>query len=241
MGTNDIFATTARSIRALEDKLRPDLKWQKVEDIPDFPFQSFAETQKELSAENEYLFGIDAGLARKLSTRTYGRPYALFVAVLFFTPAILALFATVSGVVKGRYILLVCVPAVLVGYIFGSPHRSRFVAFIPFGLFSCGWIWAIWSGYGSVAWIAGLIALSILIMHGVNDLNLNKGKKVALHSEVIFLELYRNGHISIWDKKRANIYSCKLAEMEDDIYSIVPDLDERLARIKANRPKEPTE
>jgi hypothetical protein len=263
----NISATTARSIQALEEKLRPNLKWQKIEEMPGFPFQNFAETQKELSANDEYSFWVDFGVARKFSSWMYGRPYALFITVLLIIPALLALFVAVSGVVEGRYVLLICIPAVIVGYIFGSPYALRGKLLIPLALF-CVWIWAIWSGHGSVAWIVGLIALPIWIMNGVNSMNLGQAKDVALYSEVIFLELYRDGHIGICNRKTTKIYSYKPAMLKkafqamgkkmpdnieeldwdrnpDDIHSIVPDLDQRLARIRVSRQpaehKEPTE
>lgn len=65
-----------------EEKILAELKWNKIDDIPDFPFSNFDEVKQKLK-ENVFSIGIDFTTANQLAQWLYGNRKIIFRLLLY--------------------------------------------------------------------------------------------------------------------------------------------------------------
>lgn len=246
-------------IKEIEQRLKPNLKWQKVEEIPDFPLHSFADVKNRVSAD-EFSVGVDFDVARKFASWVYGRFYASLFALLWTVPLWVTVGTLILAFVRGNYFLLLCLPVVVMGYFLSSPYALGKKTFLPL-FFTAAWLFAMWAGHDTFAWVTGVFILPIWINKYVTSSYQSRAVIVALSSEVIFLDLFYDGNLGIkncktgethWYKPALlkkgyqmlgktppeNIEQMDLTYDPENASSLVPDLEERLARIREKRRSE---
>ncbi|MDP3985244.1 MAG: hypothetical protein Q8P82_00630 [bacterium] len=73
-----------------EEKISAELKWNKIDDIPDFPCSNFNEVKQKIK-ENIFSIGIDFTTANQLAQWLYGKGFSIFFTMHATTPIIVAI------------------------------------------------------------------------------------------------------------------------------------------------------
>ncbi|MBI1750008.1 MAG: hypothetical protein HY234_12705 [Acidobacteria bacterium] len=121
----------------LEERIQNDLRWQRIEDVPEFPAKNFAELRKRVTL-GELSLGIDYTVANQLAQWFYGRKYTLgFMALAWFPYSAMAL-AIILAIALRSFAWLGALPIVLVAEFGSNPHIPRSVLKTFFNLALAG-------------------------------------------------------------------------------------------------------
>ena len=77
-------------ISQFEEKITSNLKWKRIEDIPNFPISSFDEIRQKLNS-NEFSIGIDFTTSNQFAQWLYGNVHKFFFIALASTPVFIAI------------------------------------------------------------------------------------------------------------------------------------------------------
>jgi hypothetical protein len=186
----------------LEERIQNDLRWQRIEDVPEFPAKNFAELRKRVTL-GELSLGIDYTVANQLAQWLYGRKYTLgFMALAWFPYLAMALAITLAVALKS-FAWLVAVPIVFVGELGSNPHILRSVLKTFFNLALVlsvlVFIGAAIMGSTLTAGLAAFFAAPFLANRIFYNRNKEKLRQVALNSEKVLIYLYQLGKLGVMD------------------------------------------
>ncbi len=193
-------------IRHLEEQIKPKLKWNKIEDIPDFPISNFKELKK-MVANGEFQIGIDFSTANTLAEWLYGKGYAIFFLILASTPFIVAILSIILVIVFKNLWLIIGLPLGFLGMFMSNPYNpSKKFWESMIGLLFLIFLWAMWQEKLVTAFLSASFVVPFLINRFVYSMNQNKLRKVVMNSEKIFIFLYQTSKLGLKNNKTGEIY-----------------------------------
>lgn len=191
------------SVVEFEKQVSPQLKWRRVEDIPEFPFKNLQDVRERVRSR-ELTIGIDHDAVLDAANKLYSQSYAVTQAAVLSAPLLFAVASSVLALVFHNYLYLAGVPLAIVSFLSssGNPYRFGILSSIALPLLT----WAIWSGRTAiVVLLTAFLAVSWIIKLVFRH-NQNKLIDVALNFEGIFIYLYQSGMLGIKDKSTNKTY-----------------------------------
>lgn len=180
------------SVKSFEEEITPKLKWERVEDIPNFPLESYDEVKKKLSTY-EYSIGIDDVIAMDATKWLYSLEYASFFTLMTWIPFIIAVVAIVLAFVLGNYWLLfgfvISLVAAFVLAIPTMPFR-RFLTIVAVVIFFI-FLYGLWRGNETITYLSAFFVFPFFIARYSFTMARGKLRRVALDSQKIFIYFYQ--------------------------------------------------
>jgi len=195
-----------KNIIRFKKQIKPELRWTKIEDIPNFPISNFEEVKKKINT-GEFSVGIDFTIANNFATWLYGKAHAIFFFVLASTPFIVALISLILAFIFRNYWLLFGIILGFAGQLLSNPYNPlksfwNLIAKMLFLVFLYGF----WNGKETMAFLSAFFVFPFFINSFIYRMNQNKLKEVALNSEEIFIFLYQNRALGLRDNKSNKSY-----------------------------------
>jgi len=190
----------------LEEQITPKLKWNKIEDIPNFPVNSFEDVKRRAEA-NQFGIGIDFTTSNEFAQWLYGGSHKLFFLLLASTPIIVAILSLVLAFVLGNYWLLVGVILGFAGQFLSNPYNPSKNFWKPVvGILFLVFVYGLWQGKETMTYLSAFFVFPFFINSFVYSMNQDKLKAVAMQSEKIFIFLYQNGKLGLKDNSSEQMY-----------------------------------
>jgi hypothetical protein len=198
------------NLQQIEEGLLAKLTWETVGDIPEFPFENFADLQL---ADNNGRFLVriwPSAFTNELASWIHGRGYATLFALFYNAPFFIAIVSIVLVFVLSNYWLLLGIVLGFGGHGYGiyrsTPEaRSKPIPFMLYGSLILLGI-AIWGGLQTLAILCTFWIYPSLTSIFVNRTNKLKLKHLAMRSEPVFMMLYLEGEIIIRDSTDGEVY-----------------------------------
>jgi hypothetical protein len=189
-----------------EEEITPDLKWNKVEDIPNLPFSSFDEVKQKLKTD-DFSIGIDFTTSNQLAQWLYGKGFSIFFLILASTPIIVAIIAIVSSFVLGNYWLLVGIILGFTGQFMSNPYNPAKKFWKPIvGTLFLVFVYSLWQGKETMTFLSAFFVFPFFINSYLYDMNQGKLERVALESEKFFIYLYQTGKLGLKHNESGKSY-----------------------------------
>lgn len=197
-----------------QSRIEKELKWKRIEDIPELPAGNFAEVKQKASS-GEFSVGIDFTTANELAAWMYGRRYATLFLFLTWVPYLAVLMSIVLAIAMKSSALLLGIPVIIVAELGSNPY-------IPFrrvfnGIFLVavlGFLWALWTDTQLLVYLSGFFVVSFWTNRHLYNRNSKKLRQVALGSEAIFIYLYQIGKLGLKDST-GTMYWCREAVLKE--------------------------
>lgn len=194
------------SVSILEEKITPDLKWGKIEDIPNFPLSSFADIKQQVGA-NKFSIGIDFTTSNQLAEWLYGKGHCIFFLILASAPTIVAIASIVLAFVLGNYWILLGIILGFIGQFLSNPYNPLKSFLKPIiGILFLIFLYGLWQGKETIAYLTAFFVLPFFINSYLYEMNQNRLKAVAIQSEKVFIYLYQTGKLGLKDNSSEQCY-----------------------------------
>ena len=194
------------SVSHLEEQITPRLKWRRIEDVPNFPLNSFEDVKRRVEA-NQFSIGIDFTTSNELAHWLYGGGHKLFFLLLASTPFIIAIASLVLAFVLGNYWLLFGVVLGFAGQFLSNPYNPSRNFWKPgVGLLFLFFVYGLWQGKETMAYLSAFFAFSFFINGFLYSMNQNKLKAIAINSEKVFIFLYQIEKLGLKDNSNEKMY-----------------------------------
>jgi len=109
-------------LETFEADITEKLKWKKVEEIPNFPLNSYEDVIKNVNL-GLFEIGIDYSIANQAAGWLYGKSHAILFIILASPPYIIALISIILSILFGNYWLLFGIVLGFAGQIFSNPFN----------------------------------------------------------------------------------------------------------------------
>jgi len=190
----------------LEEQITLKLKWNKIEEISNFPLNSFEDMKRRVGA-NQYSIGIDFSTSNEFAQWLYGGGHKLFFLLLASTPIIVAILSLVLAFIFGNYWLLIGVILGFAGQLLSNPYNpSKNLWKSIVGILFLVFVYGLWQGKETMAFLPAFFIFPFFINSFVYSMNQDKLKAVAMQSEKIFIFLYQNGKLGLKDNSNEQMY-----------------------------------
>ena len=190
----------------LEEQITPKLKWDKIEDIPNFPLGSFEDVKRRVEAK-QFGIGIDFSTSNEFAQWLYGGGHKLFFLLLASTPIIVAILSLVLAFVLGNYWLLIGVILGFAGQFLSNPYNPSKNFWKPIvGILFLVFVYGLWQGKETMTYLSAFFIFPFFINSFVYSMNQDKLKAVAIQSEKIFIFLYQSGKLGLKDNSNEQMY-----------------------------------
>lgn len=195
MATTDIIGTLAAS------------KWQRVADIPEFPFDNFSDLQKALK-DKSYSLGIDSLAAANWGTSFttgLGRSVITLMSLLV---CLSILAAPAIALWLKDYWLIAGVPIIAVMFFVSAPDvRGRRVVTV-FGVLAVLLAADLWlRELYTLAWLVGFGAFTFIAVRVASYITHTSMRDAITSRENVFLFMYEQASCSLRDNKTGQIYT----------------------------------
>ena len=183
--------------REIEAELRNTLHWQKVEDIPNFPWHTYREI-KEKWDSNEISIRIDFTTANILSVRICGQGYKVWALLLSWIPFLGVAASVVLAIALKNPFWLLAIPIIIVAELGSNPLNPlggffRLTMLFAFFYF----LWAIWE----TQMAGGVLSAFYIVPYWSNKAfylgNRIKLTRLAMDSETLFIHLYQSKSLAL--------------------------------------------
>ena len=189
-----------------EEKISAELKWNKIDNIPDFPCSNFDEVKQKLK-EKVFSIGIDFTTANQLAQWLYGKGFSIFFTILASSPIIVAILAVILAFALGNYWLLIGVVLGFAGQLMSNPYNPSKNFWKPIvGTLFLVFIYGLWQGKETITYLSAFFVFPFFINSYLYDMNQGKLERVALESETIFIYLYQNGKLGLKHNESGKSY-----------------------------------
>lgn len=189
-----------------EEKIAPELKWQEVGDIPNFPVSSFDEVRQKLK-EGIFSVGIDFTASNQLAQWLYGKRFSIFFTILASTPIIVAILAVILAFVLGNYWLLTGIALGFAGQLTSNPYNPSKNFWKPvIGTLFLVFLYGLWQSKETIIYLSAFFVFPFFINSYLYDMNQGKLERVALESEKIFIYLYQDGKLGLKHNESGESY-----------------------------------
>ncbi len=190
----------------LEEQIAPKLKWTKIDDIPNFPLNSFEDVKRRVEA-NQFGIGIDFTTSNEFAQWLYGSGYKYFFLLLASTPILVAILSLVLVFVLDNYLLFVGVVLGFAGQFLSNPYNPSKNFWKPIvGILFLIFVYGLWQSKETMTYLSAFFVCPFFIDSFVYSMNQNKLKAVATQSEKIFIFLYQNGKLVLKDNLSKQMY-----------------------------------
>jgi hypothetical protein len=197
-------------ISQLEEKIAPELSWQKIEDIPDFPLHSMSEVKSSVEAD-QFTVGIDYTTSNTYATWLYGGGHKILYLILGSIPITIAIVSLVLVFVLGNYWLLFGVILGFAGQFLSNPYNpSKGFWKSVVGLLFFVLVYGLWQGKETMIYLSAFFIIPFFTHEFIYSMNQNKLIAVALDSETIFIYLYQTGELGLKDCSNGKSYWCRV-------------------------------
>lgn len=177
----------------LENRVEQDLKWKKVEDIPDFPFRNYEEAKAKIRS-GEFSTGIDFSTSNQFAQWLYGGVYTFFFLTLASMPFIVAVLSVILAVWFQNYWLLFAIPLGFLAQFTSNPYNPAKGFFnLVVGVLFLIFVWRLLAGGETGPLLMAAYIFPFWINRYIYNHNQKKLGEVAMSSEKIFIFLYQNG------------------------------------------------
>lgn len=194
------------SIITFEEKITPELKWKKIEDIPNFPLSSFNEVKQKLKT-GEFSVGIDFTTSNEFAQWLYGPGHKNFFLLLASTPIIVAITSLVLAFVLDNYWLLSGVILGFAGQLLSNPYNSLKNFWKPVvGTLFLVFLYGLWQGKETITYLSAFFVFPFFINSYTYSMNQGKLERVVLESEKIFIFLYQNEKLGLKHNESGKAY-----------------------------------
>ena len=193
-------------INQFEEQITPDLKWQKIEDIPDFPLSNFNEVKQKIQTK-EFSIGIDFTTSNQLAQWLYGQGHKYFFLLLASTPIIVAIAALILSFIFGNFWLLLGVVLGFAGQLLSNPYNPSKNFWKPVvGTIFLVFLYGLWQGQQTITYLSAFFVFPFFINSYMYSMNQGKLELVALESEKVFIYLYQNGKLGLKHSESGKAY-----------------------------------
>lgn len=187
------------SVQHFEEKIAGDLKWNKIEDIPDFPLANFDEVKRGIEA-NKFSLGIDFTTSNQLAQWLYGQGHRFFFLILASAPIIVAILSVILAIVLSNYWLLAGVVLGFIGQFMSNPYNPSKNFWKPVvGILFLVFLYGLWQGNETISYLSAFFVFPFFINSYLYGMNQGKLERVALQSEKIFIYLFQSGKLGLRD------------------------------------------
>lgn len=202
----------------LEEQVTPELKWKKIEDIPNFPLNSFEDVKRHVEA-NQFSVGIHVGsefehrdklVLRLLYSASQDIHYNFFFFLSKTPEIIIIILPLVLAFALGNYWLIVgTVLGILPGVHYNDPSKEYFLRrslkYMLVFLFFV-FVYGLWQGKETITYLSAFFIFSFFIDNLSHSMKQNKLKNSAMQSEKIFIFLYQAGKLGLKDNSNEQMY-----------------------------------
>ena len=193
-------------INQFEEQITPDLKWQKIEDIPDFPLSNFNEVKQKIQTK-EFSVGIDFTTSNQLAQWLYGQGHKYFFLLLASTPIIVAIASLILSFIFGNFWLLLGIVLGFAGQLLSNPYNPSKNFWKPVvGTIFLVFLYGLWQGQQTITYLSAFFVFPFFINTYVYSMNQGKLELVALESEKVFIYLYQNGKLGLKHSESGKAY-----------------------------------
>lgn len=193
-------------IKDFEERVSPNLKWGKIENIPDFPLKDFEEVRHAIDA-NKFALGIDYTVSNQLAQWLFGQGHKFIFLILASTPFIVAILSLILAVLFSNYWLLVGIVLGFLGQLLANPYnptKDFWKSLV--GLLFLVFLYGLWQGEDAITYLSAFFVFPFFINSYLYSMNQRKLEIVALNSEKIFIYLFQIGKLGLRDNTTGHSY-----------------------------------
>jgi hypothetical protein len=177
-----------------------------VQDIPGFPYGSFAELQQ-AAARKKANIGVDPLAAAEWCDAHATGPARIAVPVLSVLLVAAAAAALIGGIVTRDYLLICAIPAMAVAFYFSNPgHKYHKQVTVAVAAVVAVFVDTLVNGFVTPAIIAAYAALTFAAVRAAGMLTNSAFRRYLLDDEASFFEAFRTGACSLRDNKSEQVY-----------------------------------
>jgi hypothetical protein len=193
-------------LESFEAEITQKLKWKKVEEIPNFPLNSYEDVIKNVNA-GQFEIGIDYSVANQAAEWLYGKSHVILFLLLASPPYIIALLSMILSIVLGNHWLLIGFVIGFAGQIFSNPFNPfrgfmTIIAWLSLLLL----VYGLWTGQETITYLSAFYIVPFFINRFLYNMNQKKLKNVAMKSERVFVYLYQNRGLGLKDLSTGQTY-----------------------------------
>ena len=192
--------TDSTLLKEFETRIEPEMKWTRVQDIPDFPFTTFGDARAKIQS-GEYATGADFTASNMFARWLYGDAYKYFFLLLASTPFIGVLVSIALSVWLNNYWLLFGVLLGFLGQFTSNPYNPSkgFFNMLVAGLVALfGWFFYSNNETGTI--LVAFYVIPFWLNRYIYKHNQKKLTDTALGSEKLFIYLYQTAKLGFKDK-----------------------------------------
>lgn len=203
------------SIKYFEEQIVSKLKWNKIEDIPDFPLNSFLDVKQNIEADR-FTVGIDFTTSNELAQWLYGKGHEIFFLILASGPFIIAIASVVLTILLSNYWLLTGIVLGFFGQFMSNPYNpTKNIWRSIVGMLFLVFLYGLWQGKETITYLSAFFVFPFLANSYTYSMNQNKLIEVALDSEKIFIYLYQIGKLGLRHNENNKSYWYREAILEE--------------------------
>lgn len=191
----------------IEKEINPELKWEQIGQIPNFPAQSFHELKRSIESETLKI-ATDFQISNRLATWLYGKTYAIFFILLSWLPYIVSIISLVLAFILKNFWLSLGLPLGISSIFFANPYNPlknlltilAWLSVIVFG-------WGLWYENDTFIYLPMFFSIPFFITRFTYNLNQQKLITTAMKSEKLLIYLYQTHNLYLMDTASQKIYS----------------------------------
>jgi hypothetical protein len=177
-----------------------------VQDIPGFPYGSFAELQQ-AAARRKANIGVDSLAAAEWSDGHASGPARIAVTLLSVLLVSAGTAALVAALVTRDYLLIAAIPVMAIAFFFSNPgYKYHKQAAVAVAAVVAVFVDMLVNGFVTPAVIAAYAALTFAAVRAAGMLTNSAFRRYLLDDEANFLEAFRTGACSLRDNKTDQVY-----------------------------------
>jgi hypothetical protein len=180
--------------------------WQRIGDIPDFPFRNFTDLSIALN-EERWGLGIDSFAASYWASRNDVWWKRTLVKALSLTLVAVAMLTVIGALDLKEYWAIAGVPAMAITFYLAHPSLPgrQILTAAGVGMF-VGFIAGLVYGYPRPAIVLGLCALTFLFVRLASLISVTSFRKAITTDEKTFLEMYSQGGVTLRDNSSGKVF-----------------------------------
>jgi hypothetical protein len=194
-------------IEQFESEISNELKWNNVENIPNFPMDSFTELQNAISNKT-YSVGVDFTTANQLSSWIFGKVYTVLYFILTWVPYIVIAASIVLAIALNNYWMIIGIALAFFGMLFSNPYNpaKSFWSFISVVIF-CVFVYGVLNKSETIALLSAFFVVPFFTNSYLYKSNSYRVRKLALSSEKVFIYLFQNDKMYLRNNATNKIHS----------------------------------
>lgn len=197
------------TIHRYEELISPELKWNSISEIPDFPSKDF-KSLMEVIQNKSFSLGIDYTMAKIEAPLFYSRNKDKLLSILLFwlSTFLVPVFLIILTLMLNNYWLLVGIILSFSASVLSSPYNQH----VDFGALMAGLlcffcIYTLIQNQDTAFYLSLSFIIPFVSNVFWNRSSWNKLKEVVLSSEKIFIYFYQQDRIFLFDNSNKKFYN----------------------------------